>query len=376
MGFLSTAISSLASSNPIGAAISGGVSLLGGLLGNKSQSQMIDKQIAAQKEENQKNRDYNLMLAQQQNAWNQEQWERENDYNTPEAQMERLKQAGLNPDLAYGGQNVAASSPMMTSGAPSNPTDMSALGQKPTVGQAVQTALRDSMIGAQIENIKADTKKKLNESDIFASDAKFRDALNQGKLELNNSTISLNSSNISINEEQSLEIKAKVRNIDQQTTNLVAEYDKIRSTIRNLDSDTALRDLHRVIDSEKAKAEIERMAAATALDFAQAKEIATLLSAKLLGLQATASMQIASGLKMTAETNRIDWDLQQDQSFQDIERSTNIVTDICDFMLPIAQLVGTALGGDSYETYHNTTVHKDGRISESYGSKRKGVKRK
>lgn len=164
MGFLKNAISSFASANPIGAAISGGVSLLGGLFGNKSQSQNIDKQIAAQKEENQKNREYNLMLAQQQNQWNQEQWERENDYNTPEAQMERLKQAGLNPDLAYGGQNIAASSPMMTSGAPSNPTDMTALGQKPTLGQAIQSALRDSMIGAQIENIKADTEKKKEEA--------------------------------------------------------------------------------------------------------------------------------------------------------------------------------------------------------------------
>lgn len=32
-----------------------------------------------------------------------EQWNRENVYNSPTAQMERLKQAGLNPNLVYGG---------------------------------------------------------------------------------------------------------------------------------------------------------------------------------------------------------------------------------------------------------------------------------
>lgn len=32
-----------------------------------------------------------------------EQWNRENAYNSPTAQMERLKQAGLNPNLVYGG---------------------------------------------------------------------------------------------------------------------------------------------------------------------------------------------------------------------------------------------------------------------------------
>lgn len=32
-----------------------------------------------------------------------EQWNRENTYNSPTAQMERLKQAGLNPNLVYGG---------------------------------------------------------------------------------------------------------------------------------------------------------------------------------------------------------------------------------------------------------------------------------
>lgn len=146
----------------IGSAISGGVSLLGSLIGNNASKKNAQRAIRAQQEENQKNREYNLMLAQQENAWNIEQWERENEYNSPEKQMERFLNAGLNPDLmaGSGAQNLAAHSPQMTAGAPSTSTDMSALGQVPTLGQAIQTALRDSMIGAQIDNIKADTRQK------------------------------------------------------------------------------------------------------------------------------------------------------------------------------------------------------------------------
>ena len=43
------------------------------------------------------------------------QWHRENAYNSPTAQMERLRQAGLNPNLVYGGgaTTLSARSPAM-----------------------------------------------------------------------------------------------------------------------------------------------------------------------------------------------------------------------------------------------------------------------
>lgn len=44
----------------------------------------------------------NERMQQEQNKWNLEQWERNNAYNSPAAQMQRLKAAGINPDLMYG----------------------------------------------------------------------------------------------------------------------------------------------------------------------------------------------------------------------------------------------------------------------------------
>lgn len=115
-------------------------------------------QMSAQAKENKKNRQYNLMLARMQNRWNLEQWQRENDYNSPTAQMARYRKAGLNPNLIYGQQNLSASSPTLTSGASSSPQDMSPIGEGiRTFGQAQQMMLNMEMQKAQIEAIKAGT---------------------------------------------------------------------------------------------------------------------------------------------------------------------------------------------------------------------------
>ena len=79
--------------------ISGGAGIISGLFGALGQNIAINKQIKAQQEENEKNRTYNFNLAQLQNKWNLEQWNRENEYNSPAQQMARLKAAGLNPDM-------------------------------------------------------------------------------------------------------------------------------------------------------------------------------------------------------------------------------------------------------------------------------------
>lgn len=59
----------------------------------------------------------NMDMAQWQYQAALEQWQRENEYNSPAAQMQRYMDAGLNPNLIYGQQNLSAGSPQ-----PSAPT--------------------------------------------------------------------------------------------------------------------------------------------------------------------------------------------------------------------------------------------------------------
>lgn len=79
-------------------------SAIASIAGNIASNAAINNQVSNQRKENQANRDWNLNLAKMQNNWSIEQWNRENSYNSPAAQMARYKAAGLNPDLMYGQQ--------------------------------------------------------------------------------------------------------------------------------------------------------------------------------------------------------------------------------------------------------------------------------
>ena len=80
------------------AAIGAGASIIGGALGALGQSSANRTNIQLQREQNA----WNEKQAEKANQWNIEQWERENLYNSPMQQMQRLEQAGLNPNLMYG----------------------------------------------------------------------------------------------------------------------------------------------------------------------------------------------------------------------------------------------------------------------------------
>ena len=79
--------------NLLGSAISAGASLVGGLIGKKSQSDANATNLQIARETNSSNQ----QLAQEQNQWNIDQWNRENEYNSAAAQKQRLIDAGMNP---------------------------------------------------------------------------------------------------------------------------------------------------------------------------------------------------------------------------------------------------------------------------------------
>lgn len=88
----------------------------------------------------------NETLARQQNQWNIAQWQRENRYNLPSEQLQRLRDAGINPALAYangGLMNEAASSPDLVS----------------AMGHVTSPVQIDPLTAAQIRNLDAQTDK-------------------------------------------------------------------------------------------------------------------------------------------------------------------------------------------------------------------------
>lgn len=149
----------------------------------------LNKYLDFQREENQKTRDYNLNLAKQQNQWNIDQWNRENEYNTPSAQMSRYKSAGLNPDLMYGQQNLSAASPEMTAGEGASPMDYSPVANGPTIGEAASIAANARLTNAQAKLAESQADKVDSETVGQTINNEWLPKLLKGQTEINEADV-------------------------------------------------------------------------------------------------------------------------------------------------------------------------------------------
>ena len=250
--------------NLVGGLVNAGASVYSQVQTNKN----IDKQLAAQKEENQATREYNLNLAKQHNQWSIEQWNRENAYNTPSAQMERAKAAGLNADMLYGNgtlQNAAASSPQMTSGAPATPMDWSALGGKRTIGDALATSLSNEMARAQIDAVKADTKKTLADAGLSEIALTYADAKER--------------LNMKLTEEQ-------FKLVEQQWQEVAQTIENKRAELEGISLDNARKMIENAFQAEEFQAKIDILAEELKIKKEEAANAARYFAAQVLGMEA------------------------------------------------------------------------------------------
>lgn len=96
----------------------------------------------------------NRRASDRQHAQNIADWKMQNEYNSPAAQMARLRQAGLNPNLIYSQLSNGQSVMNATS---SHPASAAGAGDMSSVNNALMARLQERMVEAQIENIQADT---------------------------------------------------------------------------------------------------------------------------------------------------------------------------------------------------------------------------
>lgn len=124
----------------VGALVNAGAGLYDSYQNRKTSKQNTDKTIAANKAESE--------LAYQRSI---EEWHRQNMYNSPEAQMARFKQAGLNPHLIYGQGNSGNAS-----GPPSYaPANMQYKYEAPAYGHSIASILPTLMsVGTWMQNMR------------------------------------------------------------------------------------------------------------------------------------------------------------------------------------------------------------------------------
>lgn len=292
--------------------IGAATSLFAGIRSSKQQQKIIAQQIEAQRKENEAQRRYNLMLAEKQNKWNIEQWQRNNDYNTPSAVMSRLRSAGINPHMYYSKGNamggVSTSSPEMTSGAPAEAVDTSGMLGQSTYGQSLQMAMDKAVQVASIRKLNADT--RLTEqkadteeynTDIFQSDAAFRDALNSSTLRLNGMEIELKGSQKNLTEGQIGMLRYEAAMLQKQMDKIDQENKLMEEQIANLTEERRSIILKRVLDSELVEAQCKELAARTNLSYEEARDLAETRAARILNLN-------TSSLKNQNEAYVAAWD--------------------------------------------------------------------
>lgn len=255
--------------------------LIGAAIGAISQNFNTSESIAANKQEQQANRDYNLNLAKMQNQWNREQWEREADYNSPAAYRARLAAAGMNPDLAYGNVNgTAPASPGMTSGEPSSPVDYSAIAGKQTIGSAVSQALANEQAQANIALTQAQKNKTDEEAGKASEETKgvridnlTRGASNTLEIQLKQGVIKLNDSVKQLNEQSKKNLQQMLENLKLESNNLAEQWQVIRETWSNLRVDRALKMIDLKFREKQNVAILKKIASETNLNYVQASSM-------------------------------------------------------------------------------------------------------
>lgn len=135
-----------------------GAAIIGSGINAAGQAKLNKKTMKFNAEQAEIQRKWSEAMADKQNAWNYERWLEQNEYNSPTAQYQRLRDAGLNP-LFYG-LDGTGNAGELTAAQPLG-YERANMGNMPNPGAAFADT---AMQVAQIANIQADTAKKGQET--------------------------------------------------------------------------------------------------------------------------------------------------------------------------------------------------------------------
>lgn len=164
-----------------GGLIAGGASLLSGAMSAITGLSSQNKYLKGVRETN----ETNLQLAREQRAWDLEQWNRENEYNSAAAQMRRWQAAGLSPQSFVGagspGEAAALQSPSMANQVA--PSDLSgyagvtAQGIQQGLQGAADAALKWKQMDLNQAQLNIDKQRLANETKGVETEVTYKQAL-------------------------------------------------------------------------------------------------------------------------------------------------------------------------------------------------------
>lgn len=314
------------------------ISAIGSFFGNKSNrkqsAEAFERESKFAREER---------LAQQQ--WIEQMYEKNNSYNSPAAQMQRLKDAGLNPDLMYSRGDVGnATAPEAPAQAPTPrfnviPTN--------TYGQTAQIAADAGLKAAQARLASSESKKNDTEESLLTADYLLRKARAESEIELNNSTIYVNHELGQLNHAEAEVAAKKLQEIDvamsearERINTMKAQQAEIDEKLVQMKFDRYLRSQEFELLCKKTYQEIRESNSRITLNAAEVQDMMATQMARVMNLNASTYMMKKQGLLASEQTmtelykqtgidisnQHAKFNFDQAKDWDSTERFTNVAT--------------------------------------------------
>jgi hypothetical protein len=314
------------------------ISAIGSFFGNKS-----NRKASAEAFERESKFAREERLAQQ--SWIEQMYEKNNSYNSPAAQMQRMREAGLNPDLMYSRGDVGnATAPEAPAQAPTPrfnviPTN--------TYGQTAQIAADLGLKAAQARLAESESKKTDTEESLLTADYLLRKARTESDIELNNSTIYVNHELGQLNHAEAEVAAKKLQEIDvamsearERIKTMQAQQSGIDEKIIQMKFDRYLRSNEFELLCKKTYQEMRESNSRIALNAAEVQDMMATQLARVMNLNASTYMMKKQGLLASEQTmtelykqTGIDisnqharFNFDQAKSWDSTERFTNVAT--------------------------------------------------
>ena len=322
----------------IGALGGAAISAIGNFFGNKSNhkasAEAFERESKFAREER---------LAQQ--AWIEQMYEKNNSYNSPAAQMQRLKEAGLNPDLMYSrgdvGNATAPEAPQQAITPRFNviPTN--------TYGQTAQIAADAGLKAAQARLADSQSKKTDTEESLLTADYLLRKARTESDIELNNSTIYVNHELGQLNHAEAAVAAKKLQEIDvamsearERINTMKAQQSEIDEKIVQMKFDRYLRSQEFELLCKKTYQDMKESNSRIALNAAEVQDMMATQLARVMNLNASTYMMKKQGLLASEQTmtelykqtgidisnQHAKFNFDQAKTWDSTERFTNVAT--------------------------------------------------
>ena len=244
-------------------AIGAGISAIGSFFSNRSNAKaankLFDKQASFAREESQKERD-----------WQEAMYNKNNAYNSPAAQMQRLKDAGLNPDLVYSDGSLNSPSQAPAGGAMAPTPTVGAPRFENPFADAGQIIANKKLIESQARVNDSQANRNNKEVEIASADLVLRQAKNESDIRLQDSTIYLNHRMGDLTHKQGEKIAAEINNLNSSSAKLAQETELLRKSLTEMDERIATIQFERFLRSSEFEQSVKESNSRIASNYADA----------------------------------------------------------------------------------------------------------